>query len=175
MTEDQFLDRLGVEEGVVYAEKPQTDQPTGPYGITLAALTEDRGRPCAVADLKALSAVDAREVARRKIRRDLVKYGFDRLAYEPLRMQMLDFSYNSGEERAIRWLQRATGIALRDTVDAIDDLLVARLTAIPSVVINNALVAARLRMIDDATDTGTVAKKFEEGLENRALSFGIFG
>src|SRR6266849_5628768 len=112
MTEDQFLDNLGKLEGLTYSEPPQIDQPTASYGVTLPVLHDYRGHGCTVADLKALSVQEAREIARWEMRRALTLYRFDELADEHLRTQLVDFAYNSGPERAIRWLQRAFGIPL---------------------------------------------------------------
>ncbi len=174
MTEDQFLDNLGKIEGLKYSEPPDVDQPTASYGITLPVLHDYRGHDCTVADLKVLSVQEAREIARWEMRRALAVYRFSELADEHLRVQLVDFAYNSGPERAIRWLQRALGIPLAQATNHLTDELINLVNVTSGVVVNNALVAARLRMLDDVTDTGVVNKRYEEGLASRALSFGVF-
>jgi len=174
LTEDQFLDALGQREGLTYSEPPKNDQPTGPYGITLGTLKAETSGLASLDALRRLSVSDARTLAQRKLRRDTVAFGLDKITDEHLRYQLLDFAYNSGPQRAIRWLQRTLGFRRELITGVLDDRTLRLITATASPIVNNALVAARLRMLDDAVDSGTVNAKFEEGLESRALSFGVF-
>lgn len=167
MTEDQFLDSLGQREGLRYSEPPQNDQPTAPYGITLRALTADAGHPCTVTQLRALTAPEAREVARRALRRDVVRFGFAQIADEALKTQLIDFAYNSGPARAIRWLQRAISVPSTGRLDA-ETLRALAAFGPPA---NNALALARVEMIRGAVRDGAISAKFERGLVARAQSF----
>jgi hypothetical protein len=45
------------------------------------------------------------------------------------------------------------------------------LLLVPPRLLNNALVASRLMLIEELTDRRTGYKRYEEGLENRALLF----
>lgn len=167
MTEDLFLDRLGIEEGLAYAGPPAIDQPTGPYGITLATLEDDRARPCTVGDLKALSAADAREVARRKIRRDIAAAGLALIGFEPLRYQVLDYGYESGMELAIRWLQRVVGLTGLSVTGRMDPRTVASLNQLPASLVNNALAGGRAH----AAYHGGTQPQFAAGVARRAIEF----
>jgi lysozyme family protein len=175
MTEDQFLDAVGQREGLEYAEPPAIDQPTGPYGITLPVLSAYRARPCTIADLRALTPADAREIVRANVRNDLQKLGFNKIAFEPLRWQCLDYAWNSGEERAIRWLQRTVGVPEGFVTGVMDDRTIRSLNVISSLpgglirAINNALAGERAHA---ALNAGT-APKFADGVAKRAISFVI--
>jgi hypothetical protein len=73
-------------------------------------------------------------------------------------------------ELAIRWLQRVLRVDRTGRIDAPD---VGRIEASRPVLVDHALIAPRLQMIDMATDSRRVNKRFEEGLENRALTFSL--
>lgn len=96
--------------------------------------------------------------------------------FEPLRVQLIDFGINSGTARAVRWLQRVlsvpvTGAMDAATIEALEYSVTDGEDDFWALLMNNALVAARLYMIDQAVDSHVIAGVFEEGLESRALSF----
>lgn len=178
MTEDQMIDAVFVREGSTYEEPPRIDQPTGPGGITLPVLTAYRGLLSHVQDLRALTVIEAREVVRWDLRRLASQAGINRLEFEPLRLQMIDFAYNSGEGIAIRWLQRVLGVPRTSLMDAETVAAANQPIRRWPVLVHQALIAARLEMIDLSTDAFAagrkgIDKKFEEGLENRALTFSL--
>ena len=85
-----------------------------------------------------------------------------------VRNQLVDFAVTSGVKTAIYYLQRTLGV----TPDGyIGQKTRAALVGVDSRLLNNALVAARLKFIDTLTDTEKSQKQFEEGWESRALSF----
>lgn len=142
------------------------------YGITARTLGLWRGlnRQATVAEVQALTEADARLFYRQRV---VVPSPFANVLYEPLRVQLIDFGINSGAERAVRWLQRAMG--LQATENMLTPRLLAQVNASPGPLLNNALVAARLLMVDDWTDHEASQKAFEEGVESRALSFFVDG
>lgn len=168
MTEEQFLDALGAREGLRYSEPPENDQPTAAYGITLATLTLDRGRLCTVTDLKMLTADEARDVARRKLQRDMAGNGLALVAFEPLRMQLLDFGYESGMQRAIRWLQRTVGIPEPFVTGSIDARTLTALNRLPPALVNNALAGERAHA---AYYGGVKQDHLQAGVARRAIEF----
>ena len=184
MTEDQIVDDVFVKEGDTYGDQhstPPIDQPTGRGGITLGTLLEfvlaTRAELApTVETLRTLSHAQAREIVRWKLRQLATHHGLDQIAFAPLRLHMIDFAYNSGAPLAIRWLQRVLGLARTGRMDvrtlaALKDPLDSQRV---SVWIHQSLIAARLQMIDRATDPGgKVDHRYEEGLENRALSFSM--
>ena len=177
MTEEQLVDRVFAREGDKYGDpttKPPIDQPTARGGIILPTLqayydAAEPGRRANVLDLQTMSHAQARVIVRWFLRRLSGLHHFDLVAFEPLRLHLVDFAYNSGAERAIRWLQRVLNVEATGTIDAatVDALNASQR------LIHQALIAARLQMIDAATDAGSVSKTFEEGLENRALEFSL--
>lgn len=171
MTIEQVIDDVFRKEGDRYAEPPEIDQPTGAGGIILPTLSEYLGRPATLAELKALAVDTARPIVRWKLSQLANRAGLDRITFEPLRLQAIDMAYNSGEGLAIRWLQRVLRVARSSKMDA---PTIAALTNADQWLVNQALIGARLQMIDMSTNPGgSVDKKFEEGLENRALTFSL--
>jgi lysozyme family protein len=168
MTIDQILDDVAVREGLRYEDNPKRiDQPTGPYGITLPVLSAARGRPCTLADLKALTPAEAREITRATIIRELRALGFDRIVDERLRLQLLDFSWNSGAERAIRWLQRTVGLAPQFVDGRIGPKTLLALAKLPGFLVNNALAGERAH----AAYHGGVRTDLAPGVAHRAIEF----
>jgi len=173
MTEDELINETFEREGRVYGDehtRPPIDQPTAPGGIILDTLSEYLGRPATLAELRALTVVTARPIVRWKLRQIAKRNGFDDIAFEPLRLQLIDFSYNSGPGIAIRWLQRV----LRVTDDGIIGPETRAAIARSDLwLVHHALIAARLQMLDMWTDASAKRKAFEEGLENRAIGFSL--
>lgn len=174
ITERDFVEGLFDREGRVYADEhssPPTDQPTGPGGITLPVLSAWRGRPCTIADLKALTLGEATDVLLAGVRKDLRAYRFDMIGYEPLRLQMLDFSWNSGAERAVRWLQRTIALPPALVTGQMDERTSMKLAGLPGDLlpaINNALAAERAH----AAWHGAVKDpELQTGVAKRAISF----
>lgn len=178
MTEEDLVTAIFAKEGDAYgdqATKPPIDQPTARGGIILATLQQyydetEPGRRATVLDLQTMSHAQAREIVRWKLRQLAKRYHLAFIAYEPLRIQMLDFAYNSPAELAIRWLQRVLRVP---RTGRMDDATFRALAGSDPWLVNEALVAARLRMIDMSTDGGSIDKRFEEGLENRAHKFSL--
>jgi lysozyme family protein len=173
MTEDQLIEDTFIREGVEYTDQstvPPIDQPTGAGGITLATLSEFLGYQATVDELKALTRITAAPVVRWKLRQLAKDYEIDEIAFMPLRIQMIDFAYNSGPALAFRWLQRVLRIPRTGRMDSATKMAV---NLRDGFLVNEALVAARLRMIDMSTDGTSIDKRFEEGLENRAHKFSL--
>lgn len=173
MTEDQLIDDVFLKEGLTYGDQtthPPIDQPTAPGGIILDTLSDYLGRTATLAELQALTVVTARPIIRWKLRSVAAQYEFDRIAFEPLRLQVIDFSYNSGPGLAIRWLQRVLRVPRTGRMD--EATFVALLLA-DSWLVNQAYVGARLQMIDLWTDAEKQRKAWEEGLESRGLKYSL--
>jgi lysozyme family protein len=166
MTDEQIIAEVIEREGG-FADVANDRGSFTKYGITAATLGQWRklGRPATRAEVRALTSAEAADIYR-------VRYvqnpGFDRIVFQPLRVQLIDFGVNSGPERAIRWLQRVCRVAPVDGV--LGQATAAAVNALPGWLVNEALVAARLYMVD-ATSDAPDQKAFEEGWENRALSF----
>lgn len=171
MTAEQLIDGILHREGGFTNNAADKGGATN-FGITAQALGLWRrlGRTASVVEVRALTEADARLFYRQRY---LDQSPFKAVSYEPLRVQLIDFGINSGNARAARWLQRAMGWKVAS--DYLTPDMLARINASPGVLVNNALVAARLRMVDDVTDGEASQKQFEEGWENRALAFFVDG
>jgi lysozyme family protein len=168
MTLDAFVTGIFDREGRTYEEPPRIDQPTGPGGVTLPVLCAYRGRRCTVDDLRRLTVAEAGAILRWTIDLALTRWHFDRIAYEPLRLQLLDFAWNSGEGLAVRWLQRTVLLPEAAVDGVIGPQTLAALDALNPVLVHNALAAQRAHMV---LTSRKIAKKFKGGVINRALGF----
>ncbi len=168
---ERIIEGIFEREGDRYGDattSPPIDQPTGRGGITLDTLSAYLGRPATVDDLKALTHDAAVKIVQWQVDTLVRDQHFDQIADETLRLQMIDFSYNSGPARAIRWLQRVLQVPRTGVFDGPTRLA---LPASSSFLVNQALIAARLQMIDLWTDANAQRKAWEEGLESRGLAF----
>lgn len=176
MTEDQLVDDIFEREGDRYGDEhtvPRIDQPTGAGGITLGTLrayVADTGAALAVSvdTLRALTRRTAAPIVRWNLERLSKDQRFSEIDDTQLRLQMLDFAYNSGPSLAIRWLQRVLRVPRTGVMDR---ATLAALAASDEWLVNQALVGARLQMIDMWTDADKQRKAWEEGLESRGLLF----
>jgi len=168
MTDADLISGILAREGG-YVNNPSDKGGPTKYGITASTwgLEQRYGRIATRAEVKAITEDQARDFYKRKY---IDQSPFRVVGYEPLRAQLIDFGINSGNARATRWLQRACGLPVTGLMDERTMLL---LNAYPGHILNNALVAARLKMVDDWTDGDPTQKQFEEGVESRALSFFI--
>lgn len=179
-TLESLVQDIFVKEGDVYTEPPTIDQPTGRGGITLEVYKRfvlDHGtwsiepRPDQLKEgLRTLSRAQAETIVRWYLQTISHQCGLVAITDELVRTQMLDFAYNSGPALAIRWLQRCLRVPRTGVMDA---RTIQALAHQDGFLLNQALIAARLQMIDLSTDGGSIDKKFEEGLESRALTFSL--
>lgn len=173
MTSDEVIDGLIEREGG-FSVRPEDKGGPTKFGITALTLGNYLGlpRPATKQEVYELR----REVAATIYRVTYIAQpGFtpENIPFEPLRVQCIDFGVNSGPERAIRWLQR---VVREQTTGVMDDATIAVLRSLGEragllALVNDALVAARLYMLDTFTDAHVEQKVFEEGLESRALTF----
>jgi lysozyme family protein len=97
---------------------------------------------------------------------------WDWVTYEPLKVQLIDCGVLHGQSRAVKLLQQTVGVTVdgkagimtRHAVNGCVDSWTERL-------LNNALVAFRLKFIDELSDASKSQKINEEGWENRSLLF----
>lgn len=104
---------------------------------------------------------------------------FEFVSYEPLRIQLIDFAVTSGVPRTVFHLQQTLGLPADGQFGPNTRRSLMHVPKIDSLntyesvlrLVNNALVAARLKLIDTLTDQEKSQKTFEETWESRALSF----
>ena len=175
-TLQSLVDDVFLKEGDVYAGPPTIDQPTGRGGIVLATIQAWNEalnllpEPPTVEDLRRLTRSEAEAIVQWKLEQLSKEMQLDYIRFEPLRLHLLDFGYNSGGPRAIRWLQR---VLLTPRSGRLDGVTLTTLNQADSRLVHQALIAARLQMVDEWTDADAKRKMWEEGLENRILSFSL--
>jgi lysozyme family protein len=127
----------GNEGGGAYTNDPR--DPGGPtrWGVTLAALSAYRGRPCTAQDVMNLTQAEASDVIRRgywfPVAGDQLPAGVDLVAF--------DCAVNQGPGHAVQWLQRAAG-AVADGV--MGPATLAKVASADPVFLINAFKAERL-------------------------------
>ena len=168
MTIDAIIEGILDREGG-YCVDPHTKQPTN-WGIQ----ADEWGQFCGMS--RDATAAEMRAVTREKAaayyRQQWVEQSpFLFVAYEPLRVQMIDFAVNSGTERAIRWLQRALGFDPTFVSGAMDDRTKRALQTYPGPLVNKAVVAARACMMQRTAMQRPENQGDELGWYRRALTF----
>jgi lysozyme family protein len=106
MNDEQIFDDILEREGG-WVDRP--DDAGGPTnrGVTLKTLRSIRGAQVSIADLRALTERDAREIYREHY---LQRPGFGNVQDGPLRALLVDSAVHSGPSNAVRFLQRALRI-----------------------------------------------------------------
>jgi lysozyme family protein len=105
MTVDQLIDEIMDREGGYVDHKDDRGGATK-FGITKQTLTEWRGHPVTVADVKALGIGEARDIY---LSQYVVRPGFLSLP-DPLLAHVVDFGVNAGPAQATKTLQRVVGV-----------------------------------------------------------------
>jgi lysozyme family protein len=146
MTDEAILDRILSHEGGFVNHPLDAGKATN-YGITLATLSEWRGKPVTVDDVRSMDVEEARAIYRNRYIRP-----FDAMALPPeLKAQVVDIAVNSGVTTARGLLSRAQ-----------------QQTARPVAV---QLVIERLRFYARIVKGKPTQSVFIEGWINRAVSF----
>jgi lysozyme family protein len=169
MTEELILAGLHQREGNELKNDPNDPQDPSKFGIGAPALGSWRrlGRRATLLEIEGLQWPEAEAIYRLRY---IIAPGFipANIPFEPLRVQLIDFGVNSGPQTAIRHLQRQLGV---DDDGFIGPVTREAMLQVPPRLLNNALVASRLMLIEELTDRRTGYKRYEEGLEQRALLF----
>lgn len=77
------------------------------YGITMATLSQWRGRQVTTDEVRNLTESEARRIY---LQEYLIRPGFNRLTNPKLQALVVDCGVNHGVSRAAKWLQRALGV-----------------------------------------------------------------
>lgn len=170
MTTPELINGILEREGG-YQDDP-ADAGNGPHGATNWGITakswgayRQLGRVATRDEVKAITREQAVDFYRSQY---VLTSPFRLVGYEPLQVQLIDFSVNSGTARATRWLQRVLDVPV---TSVLDDRTRLALTRDRGALVNRALVAARCSMISGSVREGSIAEKFEQGLIRRAVSF----
>lgn len=174
MTEIEILDGLLEREAgwrdPVRRPDGTLDPPTY-RGVTASTLGSWRklGRPASRAELLDLGDDEVRAIYR-ALYIDGPGFTPDRVPFEALRVQLVDFGVTSGPPRAIRYLQRVIQVGVTSILDSQTEAWLHAHTGYLWLV-NDALAGARARMICGAVEAGSVREADERGLLRRAAAF----
>lgn len=130
------------------------------FGISAAAFPH--------LDIKNLTREQAFAIYREEY---VTKPGFEQIPDPSLREQLVDFGVNSGPARAIEFLQKLLQVEVTRKLDGPTLSTLWSLGPLCTFILNDALAGVRAAFIDKITDANARLKKFEEGLESRALEF----
>lgn len=105
MTPNDIIDGILIRESAAYSNRAADRGGPTKYGVTQATLSEWRGRPCTVDDVKNLSEREARDIYREMY---IVRPGFLGIENEDVRTLAVDCAVNHGVSRAVKLLQMAS-------------------------------------------------------------------
>lgn len=173
MTEGEIIDGILAREGGLREEVKRPDGSYDPLtyrGITTVTLGTWRqlGRPATRAELLALGVPETREIYRAL---KIVGPGFtpDKVPHDGLRMTLADFAANSGPARAIRHLQRVCRVPVSGVLDT-PTLTWLREHQRYLYLVNDALCAVRVRMLEAGVEEGWLRTEDRRGVVARAFS-----
>lgn len=135
------------------------------HGVTLATLSDWRGRPASVDDVKRLSETEAREIYREDY---LIRPGFLGIESEPVRALVVDCAVNHGVKQAVKLLQEAAHVFTDGIFGANTKNAVNRMTA---PVLYRRLCAARVRLYGQIVTKNPSQAVFAAGWANRVAEF----
>lgn len=135
------------------------------HGITQATLSDYRGRPATVDDVRGLTEEEARAIYA-----DLYisRPGFDQIADDRLREAVVDYGVNSGTATAARALQRAAGVAVDG---AVGPRTLEAVNSGDAAAIRRRVIAERLRHIGRIITNNPTQAVFAAGWANRIAEF----
>lgn len=102
----RMLDRIIAREGGFVNHPADRGGPTN-YGITQRTLSEARGMPTTLADVRNLDESEARAIY---TSRYIIEPGYAGIADDDLLDLVVDCAVNHGPARATMWLQQAAGV-----------------------------------------------------------------
>lgn len=156
MTPNDIIDGVLIRESAAYSNRAADKGGPTRYGVTLATLSEWRGRACNADDVKNLSEREARDIYRELY---ITRPGFLGIENEAVRSLAVDCGVNHGVSRAVKMLQLAgrafpDGIFGPNTRDAVN-----RMTAS---VLYRRLCAQRVRLFGEIISKDPELKKARE-------------
>jgi lysozyme family protein len=163
---DALVDSIIATEGG-FSNNPLDAGGATKFGITARTLGQWRklGRNATQDEVRAMPLEEARAIY---TERYILNPGFDKIEYEALRAQLVDFGVNSGQALAIQKLQTVLKV---DADGVLGPKTLAALETADLRAVNNALVAERVRMIGRIVVKAKTQVVFLNGWLNRALSF----
>lgn len=163
MDTDKVLKEILAREGG-FVNHPSDKGGATNFGITIKTLSEWRGKPVTIDDVKNLTQSEAMAIYRKKY---VEAPGFHLLP-DPLAAQLVDYGVNSGTLLAAHKLQMLLGVEQDGKIGPETLAAVAKQDIIK---LNNALVAERVKMFARIVVKAKTQIVFLVGWIERALSF----
>lgn len=164
MTTDDLLNDLLKKEGG-YVDHPNDKGGATNWGVTATTLGSWRhlNRQATRAEVKALTLTEARAIY-------VAWYvtPFEKIPFDEVKAQLVDWGANAGPATAIKGLQRVLGV---EVDGVIGPRTLAALVIYPWRVTNNALVGARMAHYVGIVEDDPTQKVFFWGWSRRAISF----
>lgn len=157
---DRIIDKILELEGGFVDHPNDRGGPTN-YGITQRTLSDWRGHPVSVEDVRELTEDEARMIY---LARYIIEPGFHAIVDPGLRALVIDCGVNHGPDRASRWLQRAAFVNADGIVGPIT--LHAVNTSEPCVLYHRVL-ATRASFYGQIIDNDSSQGDFAAGWMNR--------
>lgn len=164
MTDDELIDGIIEREGGFVNDVKDAGGATK-FGITSRVLGEFRklGRSATVAEVKALSVAEARQIYAAQYLRP-----FATVPFPEIRAQLVDFAVLSGPVTAIKALQTVLGVPADGVLG---DQTSRALAVMPWTIVNAALVAQRVKLFAGIVDKDASQVKWLHGWCRRAVAF----
>lgn len=169
MNTSQIIEDILTREGSEYTNRAADRGGPCRHGITLATLSEWRGRPSTADDVRNLTETEARDIYRESY---IVRPGFLGIENEAVRALVVDCGVNHGVKRAVKMLQEAAhvfpdGIFGPNTRSAVN-----RMTA---AVLYRRLIAQRVRFYGQIIAHDPELKKAREAGYGNLQAFNAGG
>lgn len=143
MTPSTIIEDLLRREGDKFTNRAADRGGPTRWGVTLAKLSEWRGRPCTALDVEQLTEQEARELYREEF---IVRPGFLSIENEAVRALAVDCGVNHGVSRAVKLLQEGAHVFTDGIFGPNTKAAVNRITA---AVLYRNVVAARVVLYGD--------------------------
>jgi lysozyme family protein len=139
MPTNAVIDNILRREGDRYTNRAADRGGPTKYGVTLATLSEWRGKACTAKDVEDLGETEAREIYREEY---IIRPGFLGIENESVRALTVDCGVNHGVSRAVKMLQQAAHVFPDGIFGSNTRTAVNRMTA---AVLYRRLIAERVR------------------------------
>lgn len=160
----KIIDDIILKEGGFVDNKADKGGPTN-MGITLPTLSRWRGTPVGIEDIRNLKRSEASDIYYELY---IKRPKLDQIPDPHLRAQLVDFGVNSGPMLAITKLQTLLGV---EADGVLGSETLSKLALKDQRVINNLLMAERVRMLGRIVTRSKTQIAFLDGWLARALTF----
>lgn len=164
MTPNEIIDRILIREGGYVDHAADKGGPTN-FGITRATLSQWRGKPATVDEVRRLSRDEAKQIYRRRYIEDP---GYLAISSDQVRSLVVDCAVNHGPDRATKLLQQAAHVFPDGKLGPVSIAAINRMT--PAALYRR-LCAQRARLYGEIITKNPSQAVFAAGWMNRLAEF----